>query len=102
MVYRTSRYDLVIFGATGFVGRILCQYLLDQVGVNGSVKWAIAGRSQTKLNTLVSTLGANNLPQIVADGAVGLILFRRIWVCIICSSRRKSGLEEFAIVSKCA
>ena len=67
MVHRTSSYDLVVFGATGFVGRILCQYLLDHVGINGSVKWAIASRSQAKLNALVSTLGASSLPQIIAD-----------------------------------
>lgn len=67
MVYHTRRYDLVVFGATGFVGGILCQYLLNQVGVNGAVKWAIAGRSQAKLNALASTLEASSLPQIVAD-----------------------------------
>ncbi|MEA5464583.1 saccharopine dehydrogenase family protein [Leptothoe sp. PORK10 BA2] len=67
MVHHTLRYDLVVFGATGFVGRILCEYLVKQVGVNGSVKWAIAGRSQAKLNALMSTLGASNLPQIIAD-----------------------------------
>lgn len=67
MVYQTPRYNLVVFGATGFVGRILCQYLLKQVGENDSIKWAIAGRSQTKLDALVSTLGASSLPQIVAD-----------------------------------
>ena len=67
MVDYTLRYDLVVFGATGFVGRILCEYLLDQIGVNGAVKWAIASRSQAKLNTLVSTLGASSLPQIIAD-----------------------------------
>lgn len=67
MVHQTPRYSLVVFGATGFVGRILCQYLLEQVGVNGSVKWAIAGRSQAKLNALISELGASSLPQIVAD-----------------------------------
>ncbi|MEO0395618.1 MAG: saccharopine dehydrogenase NADP-binding domain-containing protein [Cyanobacteria bacterium P01_A01_bin.137] len=64
---QTPRYDLVVFGATGFVGRILCQYLLKQVGLNGSVKWAIAGRSQAKLNALISELGASSLPQIIAD-----------------------------------
>ncbi|MEM8614746.1 MAG: saccharopine dehydrogenase NADP-binding domain-containing protein [Cyanobacteria bacterium P01_H01_bin.105] len=67
MVHHTHRYDLVVFGATGFVGRILCEYLLKQVGVNSAVKWAIAGRSQAKLNALVSTLGASSLPQIIAD-----------------------------------
>ncbi|MBE9068013.1 saccharopine dehydrogenase NADP-binding domain-containing protein [Leptolyngbya cf. ectocarpi LEGE 11479] len=67
MVDHTSRYDLVVFGATGFVGRILCGYLLEQVGINGAVKWAIAGRSQAKLDALISELGASSLPQIVAD-----------------------------------
>ncbi|MDV3349001.1 saccharopine dehydrogenase NADP-binding domain-containing protein [Leptothoe sp. LEGE 181152] len=67
MAYQTPQYNLVVFGATGFVGRILCQYLLKQVGVHGSVKWAIAGRSQAKLNALVSDLEANGLPQIIAD-----------------------------------
>ena len=65
MVDPTPRYNLVVFGATGFVGRILCKYLLEQVGVNGA--WAIASRSQAKLNALVSELGASTLPQIIAD-----------------------------------
>ncbi|MEL6604267.1 MAG: saccharopine dehydrogenase NADP-binding domain-containing protein [Cyanobacteria bacterium J06614_10] len=67
---RKSRYDLVVFGATGFVGRILCGYLLDQVGVNNSTKWAIAGRSKDKLEALSAKLGAraNGLvPYITAD-----------------------------------
>jgi len=65
----TPSYDLVVFGATGFVGRILCGYLLDQVGVNVSVKWAIAGRSRAKLEALITELGsrANNLPYVTAD-----------------------------------
>ena len=71
---RQPNYDLVIFGATGFVGRILCSYLLDQVGVNQSVRWAIAGRSLPKLQAVVEALGANaekinaeSLPYIAAD-----------------------------------
>ncbi len=63
------RYDLVVFGATGFVGRILCGYLLNQVGVSDSVRWAIAGRSKAKLETLVAELGAraDGLPYLTAD-----------------------------------
>ncbi|MEL6815356.1 MAG: saccharopine dehydrogenase NADP-binding domain-containing protein [Cyanobacteria bacterium J06598_3] len=66
-----SDYDLVVFGATGFVGRILCHYLLNQVGVNDSVKWAIAGRSTAKLEALVTELGtqAEGLGHITADAS---------------------------------
>ena len=66
---RKPSYDLVVFGATGFVGRILCGYLLEQVGINGSVKWAVAGRSKAKLKVLVAELGsdADSLPHMTAD-----------------------------------
>ena len=66
---RKPNYDLVVFGATGFVGRILCSYLLEQVGVNGSVKWAIAARSEAKLKALVAELGsgADGLPHMTAN-----------------------------------
>jgi len=61
--------DVVAFGATSFVGQILCRYLLDQFGVRGELKWAIAGRSQAKLEALRDALGpeARTLPLLVAD-----------------------------------
>ncbi|MBQ0834419.1 trans-acting enoyl reductase family protein [Marinobacter sp.] len=64
-----TTYDLVVFGATSFVGQILTQYLSDSYGVAGEVKWAIAGRSESKLNALKSGLGtgAAELPVILAD-----------------------------------
>lgn len=64
-----TTFDLVVFGATSFVGQILTQYLYDTYGISGEVKWAIAGRSESKLNTLKSELGAgaDNLPVILAN-----------------------------------
>ncbi|MFT7339093.1 MAG: short subunit dehydrogenase-like uncharacterized protein [Marinobacter maritimus] len=64
-----TTYDLVVFGATSFVGQILTQYLFDSCGVAGEVTWAIAGRSESKLAELKSGLGANasELPIILAD-----------------------------------
>lgn len=61
--------DVIIFGATSFVGQILCRYMLDQYGAAGELRWAIAGRSAQKLQTLQSTLGetAGELPVIVAN-----------------------------------
>ena len=62
-------FDMVVFGATSFVGQIITRYLVDQYGVGGAVKWAIAGRSEPKLSALRTTLGepARPLPIIVAD-----------------------------------
>lgn len=66
-----TTYDLVVFGATSFVGQILTRYLLDTYGVGKSVNWAIAGRSEGKLNTLKNGLGKDGaaLPVILADAA---------------------------------
>ncbi|UFH53300.1 trans-acting enoyl reductase family protein [Spirosoma sp. KNUC1025] len=62
-------FDVVVFGATSFVGQIITRYLIDQYGVDGAVKWAIAGRSATKLSALRTTLGepGQRLPIIEAD-----------------------------------
>lgn len=63
------QYDLVVFGATGFVGKLLCEYLVDHLVTQPSVKWAIAARSQTKLEQLKIALGpkADSLPILTAD-----------------------------------
>ncbi len=62
-------FDVVVFGATGYVGKILCQYLTEQFGVDGELKWAAAGRSQFKLETLRESLGdsAVDLTLLIAD-----------------------------------
>jgi short subunit dehydrogenase-like uncharacterized protein len=66
-----STNELVIFGATSFVGQILCRYLMRRHGADGRLKWAIAGRSREKLEKLRDSLGpeASVLPIVVADAA---------------------------------
>jgi short subunit dehydrogenase-like uncharacterized protein len=67
----SNHYDLVLYGATSFVGQITARYLLQKLGSRGDVKWAIAGRSQSKLTELKGSLGAAavDLPVIVADSS---------------------------------
>ena len=62
-------FQIVVFGATSFVGQIICQYLTDTYGVDGEVKWAAAGRNLDKLNEVKATLGgaASNLTLLQAD-----------------------------------
>jgi short subunit dehydrogenase-like uncharacterized protein len=64
-------HDLAVFGATSFVGQILCRYLWEQFGANGTLKWSIAGRSLPKLETLRRSLGpeAAALPVVLGDAA---------------------------------
>lgn len=48
---RTDRpYDIVLFGATGFVGTLTAEYLAAHAPEG--LRWAIAGRSEEKLHRL--------------------------------------------------
>lgn len=64
-----ANYQVVVFGASSFVGQLLTRYLFQRHGVNNGLEWAIAGRSQVKLEELRDSLGASaaSLPMIVAD-----------------------------------
>jgi short subunit dehydrogenase-like uncharacterized protein len=77
-------YDLVVFGATSFVGKILCRYLWEEFGAQGELKWCAAGRSMQKLEALRSSLGATaaSLPLAVSDAADEAALRK------LCSSTR--------------
>jgi short subunit dehydrogenase-like uncharacterized protein len=65
------KFDIIIFGATSFVGQILTRYMLAQFAVGGALKWAISGRSKNKLNELKASLGTagETLDILVVDAA---------------------------------
>ena len=42
-------FDVVVWGATGFTGQLTAAFLLERYGVGGGLRWAIAGRSEDKL-----------------------------------------------------
>ncbi len=57
-------FDIILFGATGYTGRLVAEHLLKQSGAS----WAIAGRSMEKLEQLRKAIDAPaGLPLIVAD-----------------------------------
>ena len=60
-------YDVVVWGATGFTGALVCEYLLEHYGLNGELRWAVAARNPDKLAALKSRLGAEALPTLIAD-----------------------------------
>jgi short subunit dehydrogenase-like uncharacterized protein len=47
-------FDIVLYGATGFVGKLTAEYL---VKAGGDARIALAGRSQDKLRAVRETLG---------------------------------------------
>ena len=64
-------FDLIVWGATGFTGQLVVEYLAQTYGVDGELRWAIAGRNRSKLETVrQSSLAAaqrDKLPILLAD-----------------------------------
>ena len=61
-------FDVIVFGATGFTGRLVAEYLNATYGVGGEVKWAMAGRNADKLVAVRDLIGAPpTLPLLAAD-----------------------------------
>ncbi|KAK1633642.1 saccharopine dehydrogenase [Colletotrichum phormii] len=46
------QYDLVVFGATGYTGTFVAEHITTHLPTN--LKWAVAGRSETKLQGLIA------------------------------------------------
>ncbi|KAL1839283.1 hypothetical protein VTJ49DRAFT_1683 [Mycothermus thermophilus] len=60
------QYDLVVFGATGYTGKYTAHYITTHLPTN--LRWAIAGRSQAKLEAVVAEcakLNPDRLPPAV-------------------------------------
>lgn len=61
---RDARYDVVLFGATGFTGALTAEYLAGHAPPG--LRWALAGRNRTKLEATRARLGLD-LDLLIAD-----------------------------------
>ena len=65
---RTRKYDVVLYGASGFVGRQTVAYFAKHAQVKAlGLKWAIAGRSADKLEAVRRDCGAPRVGMVVAE-----------------------------------
>jgi short subunit dehydrogenase-like uncharacterized protein len=63
-------YDLIVYGASGFTGRLVAEHLLGTYGATGEIKWAMAGRNTGKLAEVRDLIGGpSSLPLIAADAS---------------------------------
>lgn len=66
----SSKFDIVVYGATGFTGQLVAEYLAERYKGDAGLKWALAGRSKDKLASVRDAVGAAaDTPLIVADAA---------------------------------
>ena len=68
------QYDLVLLGATGYTGKLTAEHINKFLPVD--MKWAVAGRSAAKLESLVEKLkklNPNRLPPCECDPGTKLL-----------------------------
>ncbi|KAI8332624.1 saccharopine dehydrogenase [Chlamydoabsidia padenii] len=68
----SRKYDLVVYGASGFTGELTCEYIIEQK--DKDLKWALAGRSLAKLEKVKERLvkideSIKDIDLIVADSS---------------------------------
>ncbi|WP_459548239.1 saccharopine dehydrogenase family protein [Nocardia sp. X0981] len=61
----TREFDLIVFGATGYVGELTARYLLGAAPAGARI--ALAGRSADKLAAVRTAIGAADWDLVVAD-----------------------------------
>ena len=102
----TRTYDIVIWGATGFTGRLVMAYMAKTYGVDGEIKWAVAGRNAAKLADVKrEILGADaeNLPAVVADSNDEASLRKLVSdTKVVCTTVGPYALYGSTLVALCA
>jgi len=65
------KFDIIVWGASGFVGKLICEYLVSHYGRDPGLRWAMGGRSKAKLEAVREALGpvAADVPILTGDAA---------------------------------
>ena len=61
-----NRFDIVIWGASSFTGKLVTEYFFKKFRSN-KIKWAIAGRNKEKLEIIRSEVADKKIPILIAD-----------------------------------
>ena len=65
-----KEFDIIVYGATGYTGRLVAEYLGREYAGDKKLKWAMAGRSEEKLKAVREEIGApSSTPLVVADAS---------------------------------
>ena len=79
-----NKYDFVIYGATGFTGKLVVEYAINQYASNNEISWAIAGRNNEKLEHVQEKY---NLPSNIGK--------------IVVESNDQNSIDEMVSQTKC-
>jgi len=69
MTFMSKQYDIIVYGASSFVGQILTQYLSCHLTGKSEIKWALAGRNKAKLAQVQASTETKDIDVIIADAS---------------------------------
>lgn len=96
-------YDIVLFGASGFTGRLVAEYLYEIYGNGEDLTWAMAGRNKDRLREVAEAVGASDTPLIVADSSNPTALARMAEsTTVVCTTVGPYALYGSELVQACA
>ena len=98
-----KNFDVVVWGASGFTGRLVAQYLAETYGIDGELRWAVAGRSESKLQDVAASCGFGGVAILIADSHDEAAI-RRIaeQTTVICSTVGPYALYGSPLVKICS
>ena len=91
-------YDIVLFGATGYTGKLTAEYIAANLPTD--LKWAIAGRSAAKLETIAAECKSINSDRIQPrkqPPISKLLYLARFYGYDICSQDDTNEIPEIEI-----
>ena len=63
-----KKFDLVVYGASGFTGKLVVEYLVAKYKDDKDISWAMAGRNLEKLQSVKDDIGvSDDIPLIRVD-----------------------------------
>lgn len=96
-----KEFDVIIWGASGFTGRLVAEYIYNKYGVNDSIRWAMAGRNQSKLEKVRASVADESVPLIIADSqdekSLNSMVERTKVICTTVGPYAKYGSKLVAI-----
>ncbi|MFK7948322.1 MAG: trans-acting enoyl reductase family protein [Saprospiraceae bacterium] len=96
-----KEFDVIIWGASGFTGRLVAEYLFKKYGVGQSLNWAMAGRNQAKLEKVRAEVADASVPIVTADShdraSLDAMVQRTKVICTTVGPYAKYGSELVAV-----
>jgi short subunit dehydrogenase-like uncharacterized protein len=102
-------FSIVVWGASGFTGKLTAEYLLGRYGVSDHFSWALGGRNQAKLEQVRKDIGqttgvaSDALPIVVGDSDdEGFLADLSSRTSVVCSTVGPYAKYGGKLVAACA